>query len=167
MGTASIVPESADDDATRQVIVDIAACAGTVPDRSGKPGVDLPRAEAFFAACEAFDTWIQKAEAGAANILPLGSATAGAAAAVQAIRSKVNDYFGRCRLAAYDARALAHLNRREEEYLTVAAQDLSITGRRDLGLSACAGRPRPAACRWWAERIPHTPSRSPCCASGR
>ena len=145
-GDGVIVPESADDDATRQVIVDIAACAGTVPDRSGKPGVDLPRAEAFFAACEAFDTWIQKAEAGAANILPLGSATAAAAAAVQAIRSKVNDYFGRCRLAAYDARALAHLNRREEEYLTVAAQDMSITAAEISGFplaQVAPGRPLP------------------------
>ena len=145
-GDGVILPESADDDATRQVIRDIATCAGTVPDRSGKPGVDLPRAEAFFAACEAFDAWIQRAEAGAANILPLGSATAGAAAAVQAIRSKVNDYFGRCRLAAYDARALAHLNRREEEYLTVAAQDLSITAAEISGFplaQVAPGRPLP------------------------
>ena len=74
-GDGVIVPESAVDDPMRQVIRDIATCTGTVPDRSGKLGVDLPRSEAFFAACEAFDAWIQKAEAGAANILPLGSAT--------------------------------------------------------------------------------------------
>jgi hypothetical protein len=130
----------------RQVIRDIATCTGTVPDRSGKLGVDLPRSEAFFAACEAFDAWIQKAEAGAANILPLGSATSAAAAAVQAIRSKVNDYFGRCRLAAYDPRALAHLNRREEGYLIVAAQDLTITAAEISGFplaQVAPGRPLP------------------------
>ena len=47
--------------------------------------------------------------------------------AVRAIKAKVDDYFGRCRLAAFDPRAVAALNRKEEEYLTVAAKDMSIT----------------------------------------
>ena len=43
------------------------------------------------------------------------------------MRSKVEDYFGRCRLAAFDARATAALNRAEGEYLGIAAKDMKIT----------------------------------------
>ena len=126
-GDGIIIPESATDDATKAVINDIAACQGTVPDRSFKPGIDQAKTDAFFVECAAFDGWMKKAEADAANILPAGEATATAAAAVRAIKAKVDDYFGRCRLAAYDPRALAILNRKEEEYLAIAAKDMSIT----------------------------------------
>jgi hypothetical protein len=39
----------------------------------------------------------------------------------------VDDYFARCRLAAFDPRAVAALNRQEQDYLAVAAKDMSIT----------------------------------------
>ncbi len=126
-GDGVIIPESAGDDATKAVINDIAACMGTVNDRSGKPGIDQPKADAFFAECAAFDEWMKKAEADAKNVLPAGDATAAAAAAVKAIKAKVDDYFGRCRLAAYDPRTVALLNRKEDEYLSIAAKDMSIT----------------------------------------
>lgn len=126
-GDGVIIPESATDDATKAVINDIIACFGTLPDRSGKGGIDQVKVDAFFAECAAFDDWMKKADADAANILPAGEATAAAAAAVRAIKAKVDDFFGRCRLAAYDPRALALLNRQEQEYLAIAAQDMSIT----------------------------------------
>lgn len=126
-GDGVIVLETADDDATRAVIRDISACVGTLPDRSGKPGIDQVKVDAFFAECAAFVEWRRHPEADRAGILPAGDATAAAAEAVRAVRAKVDDYFGRCRLAAYDPRAVAILNRREEDYLAVAARDLSIT----------------------------------------
>jgi hypothetical protein len=126
-GDGVIIAESAGDDATRSVIDDIATCMGTLPDRSGKPGIDQAKADAFFAECAAFDEWHRRSEAAAKHVLPLGGGTAAAALAVRAIKTKVDDYFGRCRLAAFDPRAAALLNRKEEEYLAVAARDLSIT----------------------------------------
>jgi hypothetical protein len=132
-GDGVIIPESATDDATKAVINDIIACFGSVPDRSGKAGIDQAKADAFFAECVAFDEWNKKADADKANILPAGDATAAAAAAVRAIKTKVDDYFGRCRLAAFDPRAVAALNRKEEEYLTVAAKDMSITAAEIAG----------------------------------
>jgi len=125
-GDGIIIPESAADDATRAVVADIAACLGTVPDRSGKPGIDQAKADAFFAECAAFDGWMKQAEADAKNILPAGDGTAAASAAVKAIKAKVDDYFGRCRLAAFDPRAVAMLNRKEDEYLAITGKDLSI-----------------------------------------
>ena len=132
-GDGVIIPESATDDATKAVINEIIACFGTLPDRSTKPGIDQIKADAFFTECVAFDGWMKKAEADAANILPAGDGTAAAAAAVRAIKAKVDDYFGRCRLAAYDPRALAALNRHEQEYLAIAAKDMSITAAEIAG----------------------------------
>lgn len=145
-GDGVIIPESATDDATKSVINDIMACFGSVSDRSGKNGIDQVKVDAFFAECAAFDGWMKKAEADAANILPAGDATAAAAAAVRTIKTKVDDYFGRCRLAAFDPRALAALNRHEQEYLTIAAKDLSITATEISGFPLAqvgAGKPLP------------------------
>ena len=80
-GDGVIIPESAADDATRAVIADIATCLGTVPDRSGKPGIDQAKADAFFAECAAFDGWMKQAADDAKTILPVGEGTAAAAAA--------------------------------------------------------------------------------------
>jgi len=145
-GDGVIIPESATDDATKAVINDIAACLGTVPDRSGKAGIDQAKADTFFAECTAFDDWNKKAEADQANILPAGESTAAAAGAVRAIKAKVDDYFGRCRLAAYDSRTVALLNRSETEYLAVAAKDMTITAAEiaDFPLAQVApGKPLP------------------------
>jgi hypothetical protein len=125
-GDGVITENSAADDATKALIRDIIACVGSVPDRSGKPGLDQAKVDQFFAEAQAYADWWQKAETDPA-ILPLKDATAAAAAAVAAVKSKVDDYFARCRLAAFDARAQAALNREEKEYLSLAAKDLTIT----------------------------------------
>ena len=132
-GDGVIIAESAGDDRTRAVITDIAACLGIVTDRSGKPGIDQAKTDAFFAEARAHSDWWKQAE-GDAEILPLGEGTATAAAAVKAVKAKVDDYFTRCRLAAFDARAIGALNREEKEYLAFAAKDLTLTAAEIAGL---------------------------------
>src|SRR6476659_7092896 len=108
---------STTDDATKAVIRDIMLCVGSDPDRSGKPGVTQEKIDLFFAEADAYVAWNAQADADATKVFPLGSvATTDAVAAIQAIRPKVDDYFARCRLVAYDSRAAAALNRKEEEY---------------------------------------------------
>jgi len=126
-GDGIIVPGSAGDDATQALVADIITTHGSVPDRSGKPGIDQARVDAFFADATAFEAWVKRSETDAATVLPLGDASAAAIAALKAVKVKVDDYFGRCRLAAFDPRALAALNREEKEFLAVAAKDLTIT----------------------------------------
>ncbi|MBI5800643.1 MAG: hypothetical protein HZA92_07935 [Verrucomicrobia bacterium] len=122
-----IVPaDSAVDEATRRVIEDLIATVGGLPDRSGKPGVSQAKADQFFAEAQAFSDWHAKAEADAASLLPLGDATAGASAAIKAVKVKVDDYFARCRLAAFDSRAAGPLNRAEAEFVALAAQELTV-----------------------------------------
>jgi nitrate reductase NapE component len=129
-----IVPaDSASDDATKVVINDIIACVGADTDASGKPGVGQAKVDQFFAEAGAYAEWWKKAE-GDASILPLGLATPAAAAAARAVKAKVDDYFARCRLAAFDARAISALNREEKEFLALAAKDLTITSAEIAGL---------------------------------
>jgi hypothetical protein len=125
-GDGVIIAESATDAATKAVIADIGACFGTVSDRSGKAGIDQAKADAFFAEAAAFDAWTKKSDVDAANVLPAGAATSAANAAVKAIKTKVDDFFGRCRLAAFDPRTVAALNRTEAEYAAITGKDLSI-----------------------------------------
>jgi hypothetical protein len=124
-GDGVIIAESLGDDATKTVFNDIAACMGIVNDRSGKPGIDQAKTDTFFAEAQAYSDWWKKTE-GDKTILPLGDATAAASAAVKAIKTKVDDYFGRCRLAAFDPRTVALLNRKEDEYIGIVAKDISI-----------------------------------------
>lgn len=119
-----IVPaESADDEQTAKEIADIIAVMGSVPDRSGKPGVDQARVDGFFDQAASYAAW---ADAGS-TLTPLrgsGDATA-AAAALDAVRAKVSDYFARCRLASFDGRAVAALNPTEAELGALSAQVLT------------------------------------------
>jgi hypothetical protein len=118
-----IVPaDAAEDPATRQAIEDIIAVLGSAPDRSGKPGIDRPRLEAFAAGVRAIAEW-QARRTGAADVL--GPDTAAAAAALAAVRAKIDDYFARCRLAAYDPRAAALVGSSDAELAALAAIDQS------------------------------------------
>ena len=125
-GDGIVTEESADDDATRALLRDIMDCVGSEADRGGKPGVSEAKLADFFGQVGAHLAWRGTADADAANLLPLGDATAGAAGAAAAVQTKVDDYFMRCRLAAFDARAADPMNRAADEYAALAGRDLSV-----------------------------------------
>jgi len=120
-----IVPADASEDpAIRQAIADIIARFGAETDRSGKPGVNQAKTDAFFSAAAAYLEWAGKASADPA-ILPLGDKTAAAAAALAAVRAKVDDYFTRCRMAEFDPRAAQALSRTDADLAALADKDLT------------------------------------------
>lgn len=144
-GDGVITAESADEAETAAVIADIIATQGSTPDRNGSAGVDRARIEAFFTQARALGEWLGTAAKDAA-VLPLGADTAAAYAAVNAVRAKIDDYFARTKLAAFDVRALHAVNRAEEDYLAAAAGDLSITAQEMAGFPLArieADRPLP------------------------
>jgi hypothetical protein len=122
-GDGIMPPDSAPDDETKKAIEEIISTHGGLPDRSGKTGINQAKVDAFFADAESLLAWQKKSEADPA-ILPLADKTAGAAESVQALRSKINDYFARTQLAAFDQRATPILNRAEAELVALAAKDL-------------------------------------------
>lgn len=143
-GDGVIPPEATDDADAQALIKDIITCLGGSADRTGSSGVTGAQVDQFFAQLEAYIAWI--GQSGTKDIAILGDATDAACNALRAVRAKVNDYFARCRLAAFDGRAIAALNRSETEYLAIAAKDLAITAAEvaDFPLARIeAGRPLP------------------------
>jgi hypothetical protein len=139
-----IVPlESAEDEPTKSAIGDIIACLGADLDRSGKPGVSQPKVEQFFADAQSYSDWWRKAETDP-SILPLDGSTTDAAALLNEVKAKVDDYFTRCRLAEFDPRAIAALNRDEKEYSAFSAKNLSLNSTEIASLPLAqitAGKP--------------------------
>ncbi len=143
-GDGVIPPESTEDPAVQGLIKEIVGCVGGTSDRTGSVGVTAEKIDAFFAELAGYAAWVEKSSQ--KDIAVLGDATDAACAALKAVRTKVEDYFARTRLAAFDARALAALNRSESEYLGLAAKDMSISATEIAGFPLArieASRPLP------------------------
>jgi hypothetical protein len=143
-GDGVIPPEATEDPAVQALIKDIVASLGGTADRTGSIGVTAEKIDAFFGDLGTYVAWIEQSSK--KEIAILGDATDAACAALKAVRAKVDDYFARSRLAAFDGRALAALNRSETEYLTLAAKDLKISVEEVAGFPLArieAGKPLP------------------------
>ncbi len=123
-GDGVVCASQVDDAVLRSILEDIVRCAGSVPDMSGDSGIDQGIADTYFAQIAAYTDWYAKGEGDAAILLLAGN-TQGAADAFHAVRSKIDDYFTRCQLAAFDPRAAAPLSRSVEDYQQMAVQSLS------------------------------------------
>lgn len=130
-GDGVIPPEATEDAATQSLIKEIIATVGGTADLAGSTGVTAAQIEKFFVDLAAYVVWVE--QSAGKDIAVLGSATDAAVNALKAVRAKVEDYFARARLAAFDGRALAALNRSETEYLAIAAKDLTITATEVAG----------------------------------
>jgi len=112
-----------------QTFDEILGIKGSVVDRSGQQGLNSDLVGSFFADLKAFRDWWDKGESESGegtNIFPLGAETPSAFSSFLALEKKGDDFFGRCRLAAYDERAQAPLNREAALYESVAKEDFSI-----------------------------------------
>jgi len=153
-GDGVIPCDSAEDERTRAVIADAMAVVGSTPDRSGKPGIDRGRLDEFFDRVRAYAAWLEK-EAAART---LGDETPRAAQALSLVRAKIDDYFVRCRLAAFDGRIASSLNGTDEQIAEFAGSVLAPEDNRVAALPLAhvnAGSPLPlgAINPAWTERI--------------
>lgn len=94
---------------------------GAVPDRSGEPGVNRAMVERFFEEGAALQAWRQDARA-AVSGLPEEASAADVFSVLQAVRAKVDDFFQRCQLAAFDPRAANLLNGSEDDLQRIGSQ---------------------------------------------
>ncbi len=132
-GDGILPPDAADDPKVQAIINDVIACLGSQTDRSGKPGITQAQLDLFFADAAAFAGWEEKAAAADNAIMPLGPNTPAGAAALKGVAAKIEDYFARCRLAAYDARAVSAVNLADDQYNAIAAKTLSLAGTEMAG----------------------------------
>ncbi len=123
-GDGILPSDSTSDPGLQSIIADAIVCMGGETDRSGKPGITQAKLDLFFADASAFANWHGALEAEPTKF-PLGPNTAAGAAAVKAVAAKIDDYFARCRLAAFDARAMGAVNRAEADYTPLGAISLS------------------------------------------
>jgi hypothetical protein len=119
-GDGVIPPEATDDPEVQALINDIIGCLGGTEDRTGSKGVTAAMIGTFFSDLTAYHTWVQ--QSATKDIAILGDKTEAAVNAIRAVRAKVEDYFVRQRLARFDPRALAALNRNEADYLAISDQ---------------------------------------------
>ena len=124
-GDGIIIPASAgasaDEGPVRAAIEDAIATVGSVTDRSGKPGIDKALAEQFFGEIDKQAAWL----AGAGPAKTLGENTEAAADALRAVHAKIEDYFTRCRLAAFDPRAQGALGGQEADLVALSGKTLA------------------------------------------
>ena len=145
-GDGVVPADSAEDPETKAILEELLGTVSGVPDRSGKQGTDQVKLDLFFAELAAFAEWSKAGDE--EGLRSLGEATAPAFEAFKAVRTKIDDYFTRCRLAAFDPRAGAILNRGEAELVALAAKDLATPGDEVAALPIAlveAGRPLPLA----------------------
>ena len=118
----------------QQLIAEIMDCLGSTTDRSGEPGITQKKLDTFLAELNTYDTWWGQGESDSAKgeaIFPLGDATPEAFTHLTAIEKKIDDFFARCELAAFDARAEEPLNRDVSLYKQIASEDFSVS-RKDV-----------------------------------
>ena len=123
-GDGVVPADAGGDDEAKKALADVLACTTPATDKSGKPGVTADTLKAFFEDVAAHVEWADKAGKDAA-VIPLGADTTAAYTALEAVRAKVDDYFARARVAAFDARAVALINGEDKEYVAALAQTLS------------------------------------------
>jgi len=123
-GDGVICPSQLVDADLRGTLETLQSCLPPVTDISGQPGVDQAGIDTFFTDARQRLAWYE-AGIGNAEIFPLGNSTDSAFSAWQAVSPKIEDYFLRCRMAAYDSRAATPLNRAIEDYIQMAVGNLS------------------------------------------
>jgi hypothetical protein len=119
-GDGIITPVSAEDPTTRAVIEEIIKHLGSEPDRSHLPGISQELSDKFFADAKAFVAWQEKSKTAACDLAPFGDADSAALQIID-LGAKIDDFFTRVRLAAYDPRSVEALNPSIARYETLSA----------------------------------------------
>lgn len=124
-GDGIITPNSSNNSELAELIKVIGEIAGFVKDRSGEDGISQTQIENFFKWSQSYLKWHKKGQSDKETIFVLGEQTADAYASLLAIKSKVNDYFIRCKLAAFDEESTKALNQLSARVEQISPKDLS------------------------------------------
>ncbi len=123
-GDGIITQSSTDDPNLQACIGEIMAYAGSQTDRSGVAGIGRAELQTFYDAVKSQLTWLERSKAEEQTLFPLAEQTAAGWELLESLRAKVDDYFLRCRLAAYDETTTAALNLQTERVAAISAGDL-------------------------------------------
>ncbi|MBR4842094.1 MAG: hypothetical protein IK006_03230 [Bacteroidaceae bacterium] len=124
-GDGIITEQSTDDEKLKKTIVQCITSMGSKTDRSGLPGVDAELIESFYAALASYASWKKAAEDNKETVFPYGDTTADAYDTINSIKSKVADYFMRCKLAAFSKDSASALDVSVSQIEAISDKDLS------------------------------------------
>ena len=133
-GDGVIAKDATDSAELQQLIAEIMDCLGAETDRSSEPGITQAKLDTFIAELKTYETWWTQGEVASAkgeSIFPLGDATPEAFTHLLAVENKIDDFFARCQLAAFDSRAEEPLNHDISLYKSIATEDFSAS-RKDI-----------------------------------
>jgi hypothetical protein len=109
-GDGVITADSCAEEELKEVLNEIVSCVGGVNDRNGKTGTNTELLTLFINACNDYSAWYLEAENNKESYFPFNENTEKAYSAYLAIKAKVEDYFLRCKMAAFDKDSVAALN---------------------------------------------------------
>lgn len=124
-GDGVIIEACTEDEQLKSTISSIKACMGSVKDRSGLDGISQAQIDGFYAALKDYSSWVAAAEADKDTIFPYGDDTAAALAACTALKTKLADFFMRCKLVAMNADAGGALDFSADRIVALSSSDLS------------------------------------------
>ncbi len=134
-GDGVISKDSVDSEELQQLIQEIMDTVGADTDRGGTPGIGQQKLDSFFKELNAYNDWWTQGETEANNeVFPLAESTPKAFKSLKAIEAKLDDFYARCQLAAFDSRAIEPLNRDVALYKQIADTDLSSSNQEIEGL---------------------------------
>lgn len=130
-GDGVITVQSTDDDKLKKVIEGCMQCVGTKTDRSGAEGVTADNLTAFYTLCQEYLAWKKEGEDNKESVFPFGDETAEAYSLFEKLKSKIEDFYLRCKFVAFDEDAtaaldvsVARLETMGEKNLTTCLEDI-------------------------------------------
>jgi len=129
-GDGIISPEAASNPDLDQFITSVMETVGSVPDASGKAGINQNQLNAFFDEAESYLAWKAEGEIPEGNditkVMPWGTETPQAYALMASLEGKIEQYFSQCAMVRFDERAAAQMQLRPKELEEIDFTDKSI-----------------------------------------
>lgn len=98
-------------------------------------GISADHVKSFVADAAKALAWHTESDANADTVFPLGENTEKAFAAIEAVRTKIDDFFARARLAAYDPESAAKLNPSQDALAELAKGDITSDATKALPIA--------------------------------
>ncbi len=124
-GDGIITENSTDDESLKNAITSCIKTIGSTPDRSGVDGINADQIEAFYTNCNDYITWFTSQDNNKETVLPYGDNTEAALGAYNALKAKVEDFFMRCKLIAFNENSTAALDVSVARMEAISEKDLS------------------------------------------
>ncbi|MCG9881118.1 MAG: hypothetical protein MH472_11015, partial [Bacteroidia bacterium] len=123
-GDGVITVDSTPNENLKQLIEEIIDTIGSKHDRGGKIGIDEEQVTNFFDTSKKYYDWQMEAKNNADNIMPYGENTPIAYEAYLSVKDKIDDYFLRCNMAAFDPETTPTLNQLNSRIENIAHANL-------------------------------------------